>query len=331
MWCSRVWCIVTLTLSLLAAPLAAGAQPAGQVARVGYLVSSPLTPGREPNLEALRQGLRALGWVEGQNLVIETRSGEDRYERFPDLVTELVRLKVDVIVTGVAPAIQAAKHATDTIPIVFVTLADPEVLGFIASLAQLGGNLTGLAGLPVELSSKRLELLKEALPSATRVAVVANPLNPRMAPLWRATERAAQAVGMQLHQLDVRAPHEVDTALATLPSVYADAVLTLQDPTLNRQRHRIVELAAYHRLPVSGAEAPEWAEAGGLMAYGPSLPDLFRRVAVYVDRILKGTKLGELPIERPIKFELVLNLQTAQALGLMVSPLLLLQADRVIQ
>ena len=143
MWCSRVWCIVTLTLSLLAAPLAAGAQPAGQVARVGYLVSSPLTPGREPNLEALRQGLRALGWVEGQNLVIETRSGEDRYERFPDLVTELVRLKVDVIVTGVAPAIQAAKHATDTIPIVFVTLADPEVLGFIASLAQLGGTSQG--------------------------------------------------------------------------------------------------------------------------------------------------------------------------------------------
>jgi putative ABC transport system substrate-binding protein len=331
MWCSTGWCLVTLTLSLLAAPLAAGAQQAGQVARVGYLAFSPITPGQAPSLEAFRQGLRALGWVEGQNLVIETRSGEDRYERYADLVTELVSLKVDVIVTSVAPAIQAAKHTTETIPIVFVTLADPEVLGFVASLAQPGGNLTGLAGLPVELSSKRLELLKEALPSATRVAVLVNPANPMMAPLWRATERAAQAVGVQLHRLDVRAPHEVDTALATLPSVRADAVLTLQDPTLNRQRHRIVELAAQHRLPVIGAEAPDWAEAGGLMAYGPSLPDLFRRAAVYVDKILKGTKPGELPIERPIKFELVVNLQTAQALGLKIAPSLLLQADRVIQ
>ena len=286
MWCSTGWCIVTLTLSMLAAPLAAGAQQAGKVARVGYLVPSPITPGRAPSLEAFRQGLRELGWVEGQNLVIETRSGEDRYERLADLVTELVRLQVDVIVTGAAPAIQAAKHATETIPIVFVTLADPEVLGFVASLAQPGGNLTGFAGLPIELSSKRLELLKEALPSATRVAVLANPANPMMAPLWRATERAAQAVGVQLHLLEVRAPHEIDTALATLPSARADAVLTLQDPMLNQQRRRIVELAAQHRLPVIGAEAPDWAEAGGLMAYGPTLPDLFRRVAVYVDKIL---------------------------------------------
>jgi putative ABC transport system substrate-binding protein len=268
MWCSTVWCIVTLTLSMLTAPLAAGAQQAGKVARVGYLAASPITPGRAPNLEAFRQGLRALGWVEGQNLVIETRSGEDSYERFADLVTELVRLKVDVIVTSVAPAIQAAKQATETIPIVFVTLADPEVLGFVASLAQPGGNLTGFAGLPVELSSKRLEILKEALPSATRVAVLANPTNPMMAPLWRETERAARAVGVQLHLLEVRAPHEVDTALATLTSARADAVLTLQDPTLNRQRRRIVELAAQHRLPVIGAEAPDWAEAGGSWRMG---------------------------------------------------------------
>src|SRR5262245_34041912 len=296
MWCSTVWCIVLLTLYMLATPIAAGAQQVGKMARVGYLLASPITPGGAPTLEAFRQGLHELGWVEGQNLVIETRSPsvEDSYERFADLVTELVSLKVDVIVTSVAPAIQAAKHATATLPIVFVTLADPEMLGFVASLAQPRGNLTGFAGLPVELSSKRLELLKKALPSATRVAVLANPANPMMAPLWRTTERAAQAVGVQLHLLDVRTPHEVDTALATLPSARVDAVLTLQDPVIGRQRRQIVELVAQHQLPVIGAEAPDWAEAGGLMAYGPSLPDLFRRAAIYVDKILKGTKPGEL-------------------------------------
>ncbi len=324
-----VGCVVMLALALL---LTAEAQQAAKVARVGCLVGGPLTPERpHSGLAAFRQGLHALGWVEGQNLVIEIRVGEDKYEQYVSLAAELVGLKVDVIFASVAPAIRAAQHDTATIPIVFATLADPEALGVVASLAQPGGNLTGLAGLPVELSSKRLELLKEALPSATRVAVLANPANPMMAPLWRETERAAHALGMQLHLLEVRAPHEVDPALATLPSAHADAVLTLQDPTLNRQRRQIVELAAQHRLPVIGAEVPEWAEAGGLMAYGPSLPDLYRRAAVYVDKILKGTKPGELPIERPIKFELVLNLQTAKALGLRVAPSLLLQADRVIQ
>ena len=181
------------------------------------------------------------------------------------------------------------------------------------------------------MSSTRLELLKEALPSATRVAVVANPAHPMLAPRWRATERAAQAVGVQLHRLDVRTPDEVDTALTTLSSAHADAVLTLQEPTLNRQRRQIVALATQHRLPVIGAEAPDWAEAGGLLAYGPSLPDLSRRAAVYVDKSLKGTKPGELPRERPIKFELGLNLKTAQALGLTIAPSLLVQADRVIQ
>ena len=332
MWCSSVWCLVTLTLSILATPLAAGAQPAGKVARVGCLVVGPHTPERpHSGLEAFRQGLRALGWVEGQNLVIESRVGEDKYEQYVGLAAELVGLNVDVIFASVAPAIRAAQHATATIPIVFATLADPEALGVVASLAQPGGNLTGFAGLPVELSSKRLELLKEALSTATRVAVLANPTNPMMAPLWRETERAAHAVGMQLHLLEVRAPHEVDTALATLTSTRADAVLMLPDPTLNRQRRRIVELAAHHRLPVIGAEVPDWAEAGGLMAYGPSRLDLYRRAAVYVDKILKGSKPGELPIERPSKFELVINLQTAKALGLMLAPSLLLQADRVIQ
>jgi putative ABC transport system substrate-binding protein len=331
MWFKPIRLVVALALVILTAPLAVDAQPPPKVYRIGWLSAGSPLPELDLLLDAFRQGLHDLGYVEGQNLVIEGRYAEDRYERFADLVTELVRLKVDVIVTGASPAIQAAKHATETIPIVFVTLVDPEVLGFVASLAQPGGNLTGFAGLPVELSSKRLEILKEALPSATRVAVLANPANPMMARLWRETERAARDVGVQLHLLEVRAPHEVDIALATLTSARADAVLTLQDPMLNRQRRRIVELAAQHRLPVIGAEAPNWAEASGLMAYGPNQPDLYRRVAVYVDKILKGTKPGELPIERPIKFELVINLQTAKALGLMVSPSLLLQADRVIQ
>ena len=188
-----------------------------------------------------------------------------------------------------------------------------------------------MAGLPVELSSKRLELLKEALPSATRVAVLANPATPMMATLWRETDRAAHALGMQLHLLEVRAPHEVETTFATLTSTRVDALLTLQDPTLNQQRRRIVELATQRRLPVIGAETPDWAEAGGLIAYGPSSFDLCRRAAIYVDKILKGSKPGDLPVERPIKFELVINLKTAQALGLMVAPSLLVQADRVIQ
>jgi putative tryptophan/tyrosine transport system substrate-binding protein len=268
MWCSTVGVIVTLTLSLLAAPLATDAQPAGKVYRIGRLSSgSPIGP--NATLEPFRQGLRELGYIEGQNLVIEYRYAEGREERLPDLAAELVRLQVDVIVASGVAGIRAAQHATHTIPIV-MTSTDPVAQGFVASLAQPGGNLTGLAGLPVELSSKRLELLKEALPSATRVAVVANPANPMMAPLWRETERAARTVGVQLHLLEVRAPHEVATAFATLPSVHADAVLMLQDPTLNRQRRQIVELAAQHRLPVIGAEAPDWAEAGGLMM-APSL------------------------------------------------------------
>jgi len=311
---------------------AAEAQQAGKMARIGCLVAGPLTPERPHScLVALRQGLRALGWVEGQNLVIETRAGEDTYAQYVDLAAELVGRQVDVIVANVAPAIRAAQQATATIPIVFATLADAEALGVVASLAQPGGNLTGFAGLPVELSGKRLEVLKEALPRATRVAVLANPANPMMAPLWRETERAARAVGVQLHLLEVRAPHEVETTFATLTSTRVDALLTLQDPTLNQQRRRIVELATQRRLPVIGAETPDWAEAGGLIAYGPSSFDLCRRAAIYVDKILKGSKPGDLPVERPIKFELVINLKTAQALGLIVAPSLLVQADRVIQ
>ena len=317
---------VALTLSILVAPFVAEAQQPGRVPRIGILQN---TVALSTYTEAFRQGLRARGWVEGQNMVIESREGRG-YEHYPDLAAELVRLQVDVIFATNAPAIQAATRATTTIPIVMVSLGDPVAAGFVASRARPGGNITGLSGFSPELSGKQLERLKEVVPNIARVAMLANPTNPHTPFIVREAEIAARALGVQLHLLEVREPNELGSVFAAMTTARADALLVLPDPRLSGQAGRIVELAAQRRLPAMYAES-SWALAGGLMVYGVSLDDMNRRAVTYVDKILKGAQPGDLPVERPVQFTLVINLKTAQALGLTIPPHLLMLADAVIQ
>jgi putative ABC transport system substrate-binding protein len=330
MWCRAIGCIVTLTLSLLVAPLTAEAQQATKVYRIGRLhPGSPTEP--DPNLEAFRQGLRDLGYVEGQNLVLEARYAEGNPERLPDLAAGLVRLKVDVIVPVATAATRAVQHATRTIPIVCACGSDPVGDGLVASLARPGGNTTGSSNLTVELPGKRLELLKEAVPQRTRIAVLANPATLGYESAMHTLTVAARALGLHLHVVELRRADALDAAFAAMSRAGADALLVVGEPLLvDSLRGRTVDLAAQHRLPAMYS----WKElvvAGGLMSYGPSLPDMHRRLAVYVDKILKGAKPADLPVEQPTKFELVLNLKTAQALGITFPPTLLIQADEVVQ
>jgi putative ABC transport system substrate-binding protein len=330
MWCSAVGRIVTLTLSMLAVPLLAVAQPVEQVRRIGMLRSgSAQEPDR--SVEAFWQGLRDLGWVEGQNLVMEYRWAEGKDERLPDLAAALVRLQVEVIVAGGPPAIRAAQHATRTIPIVMTGTADPVAEGFVASLAQPGDNITGVSLLMVELPGKRLEFLKEIVPQSTRVAVLANPAFAVNTLYLHNLTVAAQALGMYLHVVEVRRADELDAAFAAITRADADALMVLSDPALmDSLLGRVAALAATHRLPAM-YNWKMYVEAGGLMSYGPSLPERHRRAATYVDKILKGAKPADLPVEQPTKFELIINLKTAKALGITIPPSLLLLADEVIQ
>ena len=323
--------LVALTLSMLVAPLTAEAQQATKVHRIGRLYpGSPTEP--NPNLEAFRQGLRDLGYVEGQNLVIEYRYAEDRDDRLADLAAELVRLKVDVIVTVAASATRAVQHATRTIPIVMAGGSDPVGDGLVASLARPGGNTTGTSNLTVELPGKRLELLKETVPQSARIAVLADPDAPTYESTMNNLTVAARALGLQLHVVELRRADELDTAFAAMTQERADALLVIGDAQLlNRQRARVVaDLAAQHRLPAMYGWR-EYVDAGLLMSYGPSQLDMQRRTAVYVDKILKGAKPADLPVEQPTKFELIINLKAAKALGLTIPPSLLLQADEVIK
>jgi putative ABC transport system substrate-binding protein len=330
MWYSTVGVIVTLTLSILATPLTADAQPAEKVHRIGRL--SPGLPETNPGLEAFRQGLRELGYVEGQNLVIEYRYAEGRDDRLADLAAELVRLKMEVIVAiGGTTATRAVQHATRTIPIVMAGGSDPVGEGLVASLARPGGNTTGFSNQTVELPGKRLEILKETVPQSARVAVLANPANPNHASAMHNLTGAAQALGLHLHVVELRRPDELDAAFAAMTRAGADALFVQGEPLLlDGLRGRIVDHAATSRLPAMYSWRM-YVEAGGLMAYGPSLPDMHRRTAAYVDKILKGAKPADLPVEQPTKFELVINLKTAQALGLTIPPTVLFQADEVIQ
>jgi putative ABC transport system substrate-binding protein len=288
-------------------------------------------PEFHPLLEAFRQGLRDLGYVEGQNLVIEDRYAEESLERLPDLVAELVRLKVDVIVAGGAHAIRAAQHATHTIPIVMAGTADPVAQGFIASLAHPGGNITGLSDLGSELPGKQLEILQEMVPQSTRVAVLANPASPYYASWMNNLTVAAQVLGLQLRVVELRHVDTLDTTFAAMTQAGADALIVLPDSTLiDSLGGRIADLAATHRLPAMYAWRRH-VDAGGLMSYGPSPLDTQRRAATYVDKILKGAKPADLPVEQSTKFELIINLKTAQALGLTVPPSILFQADEVIR
>jgi putative tryptophan/tyrosine transport system substrate-binding protein len=317
----------SLAGGLFAAPLAAEGQQA--VARIGYLTnhvaSSPHLP------EAFRQGLRDLGYVEGRNVMIEYRDAEGELERLRALAAELVALKVDVIVASAYPGTLAAKNATSTIPIIMVAVADPVRMGLIASLVRPGGNITGLTLLAgTEIVGKHLELLKEAVPNLSRVAVLWNSANPMHALRLREVEVAGRSLRVKLQILKAQGPEEFDSAFAAMTRERAGALYVVGDPVLSRHRKRLAELAAKSRLPAV-YELKDHAEAGGLMAYGPSLLDMYRRAATYVDKILKGAKPADLPVEQPTKFELVINLKAAKALGLTIPQSLLARADEVIQ
>jgi putative tryptophan/tyrosine transport system substrate-binding protein len=320
--------LVILALNLLMAPLAAQAQHA-RVYRIGF-ISSASSAAMAARDEAFRQGLHALGYVVGQNLTIEYRWADGKPERLPEFAAELVDLKLDVLVTHGGVATRAAQHTSSTIPIVIAAADDPLAAGLVASLARPGGNITGLSLMTPDLTAKRLELLKELLPGLTRVAVLWNAGNPISEPELRNADAAAGALGLQLHSLAVREPHEFVTAFSSMQSARAGALFVLPDAMFFGQRQEIVDLAASHGLPVV-AHLREFADAGGLMTYGPNVIEVHRRAAMYVDKILKGTKPAELPVEQPTRFELVINLKTAEALGLTIPPTLLFQADEVIR
>jgi len=320
----------TVAGGLLAIPLVAEAQPKAGVPRIGYLGNS--SPSLESDLvDAFRQGLGEFGYTEGQNITIEYRWAEGKYDRFPDLVADLVRLKVDVIVTAGTPGALAAKQATKTIPIVMAVAGDAVGAGLVASLARPGGNVTGSTTIVQELEGKRLELLREVVPRLSRVAVLWNPANPVSPIILKQTQLAAPALRLRLEPIvGVSGVRELEGAFATISRVRPDALILLADRFLLAERTRIVEFAAKRRLPTMYPYR-EMVKAGGLMSYSPSYPDLFRRAATYVDKILKGAKPGDLPVQQPTKYELVINLKTAKALGLTIPQSLLQRADEVIQ
>ena len=321
---------VVLTLSLALPTLAAEAQETANKAHVGVLLLTPRAGAGGTYIEALRGGLRELGYVEGQNLLLEIRSAEGRPDRLPRLAAEILGTRPDVLVTAGSEAILTLKRATDVVPIVMATVMDPVALGITPSLAKPGGNLTGLAILSLELTSKRLQLLKEAFPRLSRVAVLWNPDNPGNALVLKEVEIAAQALGLRWQGFAVQRPDKLVEAFEAVVGAQCNGILAIEDSVLFSHLSRIVESAARSRLPAMYAFR-QFADAGGLMSYGPNIPDSFRRAAVYVDKILKGAKPADLPVEQPTKFELVINLKTAKALGLTIPRTLLLRADRVIE
>jgi len=326
MW-YRLIGVVILNLGLLVLSLAAAAQPVAKVPQIGFLSIRPLGAS-SPFLEAFRHNLREMGYVEGQNVAFEYRSAEGQVHRLPALADELVRLNVDVIVVAETPAIHAAIQATTTIPIVMLTVGDPVESGFVKSLAWPGGNVTGVGGLVNELNPKLLELLKEAVPGVTRIAVFVAAGG--LALYGPEMEAAARELGVQLQFLEVRGAAEFESACNAATREGAGALLILPAPLFALNERRLAALAVKSRLPAIFWRRP-FAAAGGLMAYGPSHADNLRRAAVLVGKILKGAKPADLPVERPTKFELVINLKTAKELGLTIPSLLLFQADEVIQ
>jgi len=321
--------VVMLTLAILIAPRAADAQPSTNVPRIGYL--SPSSSGAFLfYIEGFRRGLRTLGYVEGQTIIVEYRYMEGKAERLPELAAELVRMQVDVIVVQTARAVQAVQQATSRIPIVMAGVPDPVTSGFVDSLARPGRNITGTTSFDVDLSGKRLELLKETVPNFSRVAVL---WNARSQPMARRAENArvaARALGLTIQEVGVQDPNELEAAFAAMTQERPDALLVVLDAFTFVQRKQILEFAAKHRLPAM-YELREFVEEGGLMTYGTSFPAWYERTAYYVDRILKGAKPRDLPVEQPTKFELVINLKTAKTLGLTIPPSILLRADGVIE
>jgi len=331
--CARRWLLAlsAALLALLAAPLAAEAQQPVRAHRIGYLAATG-APAAAHLVEAFRQGLRDLGHVEGKNIVIEYRWADGRYERLPDLAAELVRLKVDVILAVVQPAALAARGATSTIPIVMAASLDPVGAGLVASLARPGGNVTGLtSSVGPEIAGKHLELLTAAVPGTSRVAILWNPAHPAYPALVREAGGAARSLGAQLQVLEARSPDEFDGGFTAMVRERAGALLLLGgDPMFFLHRSRLVDLATRNRLPTM-CGIREYVEAGCLMAYATNTRDLWRRAATYVDRILKGARPGDLPVEQPTKFDLVINMKAARALGLTIPPALPARADQVIE
>jgi len=324
--------ITLLSGAAAAWPLAARAQQtASTVRRIGLLLpGNTRTTAVRGQLEAFRKGLKEYGWVEGQNIIVEYSFAEGREDALPAIAAELARLRLDVIVAESTVAIQAAKTVTQTVPIVMATSADPVGTGLVANLNRPGGNITGLSLQTAELSGKRLQLLTEIVPGLARVAVLSNPLNPGEKSSVEQTKAAAQALGIETHVVEVQAPDKFESAFAAVTAAHAGALMVLPDPLLYGQHPRIVTFTAASHLPALFPER-EVAEAGGLIAYGPSIPASFQRAAAYVDKILRGAKPADLPVEQPTTFELVVNLQTARAIGVTIPTSILLRADEVIE
>jgi putative ABC transport system substrate-binding protein len=322
--------VVVLVLGVLTAVPAGEAQPSPKTARVGYLEFGSAAPGT-PLLEAFRQGLREYGWIDGRNMVIEVRYAEGRHDRLPGFAADLVRLKVDIIFASTTPAALAAKQATTTIPIVIGFVADPVGSGLVPRLASPEGNITGwthLAG--VELNAKRLEILKDAVPEALRIGALWNPANPIHGPSLKVIEAAARQLKVQLYAMAVRDPQDLQGAFSAMTQKRVQALTVPPDGMFLAHQARIIDLAATHRIPAMYG-VRELAGAGGLMAYGVNLPEMYRHGAFFVDRILKGAKPSDLPVEQPTRFELIVNLKTAKALGLRIPQSLLIRADQLIE
>jgi ABC-type uncharacterized transport system substrate-binding protein len=316
-----------LTVFLLTAP-PAEAQQQAKVPRIGFLGARPAASGT--GLERLRKELRAIGYVEGKNIAIESRSADNKLDRLPDLADELVRLKVDVIVTPATPETLAAKNASRTIPILFVSPVDPVAVGLVDSLARPGGNITGFTTISAVLTGKRLELLKETIPKLSRVAVLWDPKDPSSGQDWKKSQLAARELGLQVHSTEVSSPNDFESAFKEATKAGSSA-LTVPDSPLFLPK-RIADLATKNRLPaISGNPRGGFVESGGLMSYGADRAEPYRRIALYMDKILKGAKPAELPVEQPTKFELVINLRTAKALGLTIPSVVMMRAEKVIK
>jgi putative ABC transport system substrate-binding protein len=324
--------ITLLGGAVVARPVAARAQEAtSTIRRVGFLLPGVArTTAVRGLLEAFREGLKEYGWVEGQNISVDYRFAEGKEDALPGIAAALVQSWLDVIVAEGTPAIQAAKNVTQTVPIVMAVSNDPVGSGLVASLNRPGGNITGLSVLSQELGGKRLQLLTEIIPGLARVAVLSNPSNPSNTLLLEQTKAAAQSLGVEIHVAEVQGPDRFESAFAAVAAAHAGALIVLGDGMLYSQQPRIVTFAAASHLPALFGEK-EGAEAGGLIAYGPSIPASFRRAAAYVDKILRGAKPADLPVEQPTKFELVVNLQTARAIGVTIPTSILLRADEVIE
>ena len=333
---SSLWSVVSKALAFsfvsvlfIALSVSAEAQQAAKIPRIGIVTAQPLSA-VAARQEAFRQGLRELGYVEGKNIVIEYRSAEGKFDRLPALMAEIMRLKVDIIVSHGPTTTRAAKKASSTIPIVMAQDTDPVGNGFVASLARPGGNITGLSSLTADLSGKRLELLKEILPKLSRTAVFGTSSNQGNIQSQKETELAAVALGMKLQYLDILRPKDIETAFHEASNGRADAVFVLRGPVLNSHRIQVVQLAVKNRLPATYPTS-EYVEDGGLMSYDASSTDLARRAATYVDKILKGANPADLPVEQPTKFELFINLKVAKQINLTVPPSVLARADKVIK